>query len=715
VLRVAAVAGRRVGHGLLAAACGLDQTALLLALREVVEHHVLVPHPDGDGYVFRHALLQEVVQADLLPGERRQLHATLASSLTAHPELAGGTPAETAAELATHWYESHDLARALPMAVAAGVAAEQALAFAEAEHHFERAADLWSRAPEAAAELAATQERLDRVALLERAAEAAFRAAEADRAIALLRTALKELDAEAEPLRAGVFTARLAHILRLSGKQGAFVVYEEAVALAPPDPPTPERAEVLARFGQALMLSPMFEEARPVCEEAILVARAAEARAAEGHARNTLGVVLAHLGDPPAGIAHLEEARRIAVDLHDNHGFDIEDVLRADANLSDLCDLTGQLERAATVALRGADEARKHGLERYLGAWLVAEGSAALIKLGRWDDADELLQAAVTLGDTGGLTASYLEQTLATLEVGRGQLDLATEHLLRAQRIVGQVSVGASHIGPFYCQLAQAAVWQRRHADARAAVATGLSACLGVDGTRYAAGLYPVGLETEANQAERARARQARDEEADARWVAAELLEGARTLVTPWGPEFEAHLANSEAEWTRVVGKPDPERWQAALDAWDKAGQPYPAAYARWRQAEALLTRRGERAAATTALRSAHATAEQLEAAPLRRELEGLARRARIDLAAAPAADQATPRRAADPFRLTLREREVLALVADGRSNPQIAKALFISIKTAGTHVSNILAKLGVTSRGEAAAIAHRDGLVNQR
>jgi DNA-binding NarL/FixJ family response regulator len=112
-------------------------------------------------------------------------------------------------------------------------------------------------------------------------------------------------------------------------------------------------------------------------------------------------------------------------------------------------------------------------------------------------------------------------------------------------------------------------------------------------------------------------------------------------------------------------------------------------------------------------LQSAHATAERLGAAPLRRELEGLARRARIDLTQ-PTAAEAAPPRPADPYGLTPREREVLALVADGCTNPQIAQALFISARTAGIHVSNILAKLGVASRGEAAAIAHRSGLVDQ-
>jgi DNA-binding NarL/FixJ family response regulator len=154
-----------------------------------------------------------------------------------------------------------------------------------------------------------------------------------------------------------------------------------------------------------------------------------------------------------------------------------------------------------------------------------------------------------------------------------------------------------------------------------------------------------------------------------------------------------------------------PERWAAAAASWEALAQPYPAAYARRRQAEALLIGQGSRAKATTALRSAYQTAERLGAAPLRREVEGLARRARIDLTE-PAAAEAAPARPADPYGLTPREREVLALLADGRTNPEIAQALFISARTAGIHVSNILAKLGVASRGEAAAVAHRGGLV---
>ena len=161
------------------------------------------------------------------------------------------------------------------------------------------------------------------------------------------------------------------------------------------------------------------------------------------------------------------------------------------------------------------------------------------------------------------------------------------------------------------------------------------------------------------------------------------------------------------------------------MAAWEEADHPYPLAVARWRAAEALLARRGDRGdreRAAELLRQGHATATELGAAPLRSELERLARLARVELGrdtpgqVEPGHDDPeaeTP--AAAGLGLTRRELEVLALVAEGRSNRQIGDALFISAKTASVHVSNILAKLGVASRVEAAAVAHRLGPLDGR
>jgi DNA-binding CsgD family transcriptional regulator len=169
-------------------------------------------------------------------------------------------------------------------------------------------------------------------------------------------------------------------------------------------------------------------------------------------------------------------------------------------------------------------------------------------------------------------------------------------------------------------------------------------------------------------------------------------------------------------ERSRLEGRSDPAQWQAAATAWLALGRLYPAAYAHWRQAEALLASKAPRAQAEETLRAAHAVAVRLGAAPLRRELELLAQRGRLRLEAPaePAVAEPEARSVPASLGLTAREVEVLALVAAGRTNRQIGQALFITPKTAGVHVSRILAKLGVTGRGEAAAIAHRLGLDKQ-
>ena len=137
----------------------------------------------------------------------------------------------------------------------------------------------------------------------------------------------------------------------------------------------------------------------------------------------------------------------------------------------------------------------------------------------------------------------------------------------------------------------------------------------------------------------------------------------------------------------------------------------YETARGQWRLAEALI-QAGRAEQAVPIWRAAAATATQLGAAPLSAALEALARRARLD--PGPAAAGRAPADAGSAYRtesLTDRERDVLRLLSRGQSNRQIGAELFISPKTASVHVSNILAKLAVTNRTEAAAIAHREGL----
>ena len=165
--------------------------------------------------------------------------------------------------------------------------------------------------------------------------------------------------------------------------------------------------------------------------------------------------------------------------------------------------------------------------------------------------------------------------------------------------------------------------------------------------------------------------------------------------------EGRGWLARAEAEWRRVQGDNDPQTWRTVAETFG-SGFPYETARTRWRLAEALAEA-GDRDQAEQEWRLAVEAADQLGAVPLRAALADLGRRARFGRQ--PGAYQGPGTLAG----LTSREREVLRLLVAGRSNKEIAGALFISPKTASVHVSNILGKLGASSRTEAAAIAHRE------
>jgi DNA-binding CsgD family transcriptional regulator len=162
--------------------------------------------------------------------------------------------------------------------------------------------------------------------------------------------------------------------------------------------------------------------------------------------------------------------------------------------------------------------------------------------------------------------------------------------------------------------------------------------------------------------------------------------------------------AHVEAELARAEGRDTADGWAAVADGRRDLGQRYLLGWAQLRLAECQLAQR--RGDAQTTLTSVLAVAERLRSKPLDSAARRLAQRGRIALA---------PGALSSPGRLdhalTAREREVLTLLTEGYSNDELAHALFISPKTASVHVSRILAKLGVKSRGEAAALARREGI----
>ena len=154
-----------------------------------------------------------------------------------------------------------------------------------------------------------------------------------------------------------------------------------------------------------------------------------------------------------------------------------------------------------------------------------------------------------------------------------------------------------------------------------------------------------------------------------------------------------AAAVEAEAEHTRVVGRHDPEAWQAAVDAAVRLRSPYDEARARFRLAVSHAAE-GDRSRAGRELDRAHQLASPLGAAPLLDQIDLMARRAHLE--------RTRPHHrpgTREVGELTARERDVLRLVAAGRTNRHIAATLFISEKTASVHVSRILAKLGVATR----------------
>ena len=737
VLRACAAGGREVEHDLLADVVAAEEidagttpptgptdrsrpdigpvAGLDRALRAAVDGGLLVADQQRGSYRFRHALVHEAVLGDILPGELHRLHRSYATALAHRQAEVRLTGEQGWARLAHHWDAAGDHDAALGAAVRAGRAAEGAFAVPEAHRYLEWSVRLWDRAREP--EAAAGCERAD---LLARAADAASRCGLMVRALTLVDEALATPEVADDPERAGLLQERRGWYLHRAGRaEHALAAYELAVTLVPATPPTAARARVVQAHAHALVRVGRNAEARAGAEEAIALARAVDDEVDEGQALHVLGLVLAAEGRTDEAIASLHEAGQIAASTGD-----LAEVAGAYVHLwrtlvdarrgGDLLDLLFAVGGTSTAP---ADDAAP--------TLMGSIAAAALHQLGRWDEAERLLgdRSRATAG--GGLTAVARTLVAGALAVDRGDHDRARDDLEIARAWCHQVGDGRLN-GLLHRALAELAVWQGRYDDARREVATGLDHLAHTGDPELAARIAAVGVRAEAERAERARRAGRRspttgDAERIARDLVARLDELDATTATRQAPatnEVAAARQTGLAELTRLVDEPDPALWQAAAERWEAIGFPHPAAYARFHAAEAALAADGRDDAAEHALLAAWSTADALGARPLAEVAARLAQRARIPLPGAGPAGRAGTTGAAEvdatpAAGLTPRELEVLALVAEGKTNRQIGEQLFISQKTASVHVSRLLAKLGAATRGEAAAIARRAGLLH--
>ncbi|WP_163507509.1 helix-turn-helix transcriptional regulator [Fodinicola acaciae] len=664
IVRAAAVAGSPVHHDLLAAVAageGMDDLSLEAALRPLVRRrHFLVVE---DGYAFRHELIREAVYGSLLPGERARLHRRCAEAIAANPRLASGHDAPAA--IAHHWSAAGEHARAAEAAWHAAESARRAYAYAEQFRMLCRLLQLWHHLPRPRPNPWPS----DRVTVMETAAAAALSAGEVAGGFAMTTAALTEIR---QPDRAAsmlVIRAELAD----RGGEDPLPDLRNALRL---EPAMPVRARVLAAMATVERNQRRSAEAQDHAKQALAIAQQISDRQAEAEALLTLGALAARDAELSTAARLFSRATAAAEDAgaHDTR-------LLVAATASDALEAAGEHAAAARIARTGITLADELGLARTRGTLLTPNLTESLLSLGQWDDASRINHAALALAPPP-LYRAYLHLNQATIGLRRGRVEQVAAIAEQARAAMrGQVRGVESCLEPdlLECRLANAN-------DDRAAAAAIIEHATTThdlsESPRYGWPLLLAGIQA---LTRRQHTRRLRDALAD--W--SRRLQVSGRLQQAYAVTVAAHLTGHDA-------------WVAAIAAWRELDQPYTLAETLTAAARAALSAR-RRTAADDYLTEAATIATTLAARPLLADIDRLAKRARLAVAATP--------KPSNPAGLTDRELEVLRLLTAGFSNRQIGEHLFISTKTAGVHVSHILAKLSLTTRLEAAAWGHHNNI----
>jgi DNA-binding NarL/FixJ family response regulator len=705
LLRCVAAIGRPVTWPFLAATCGMAEIDLSRALREALDQHLLIEQgAEPVVYAYRHVLMRDVVYEGLHDGERRTLHATIGEHLA-------GTRTGTHAELAFHWRAAGRNREALVCSLLAGLEAERSRSYVAAADDFRAAAQLWDALDGAPADAP-----LDRLEVAGHLSDALKHAGDYGAAADVCEAALRACDADEEPARAAAFHERLG-ALSSSHSEIALERFGAALRLLPAHDRA-KRARLMAEEACALVGLERPGEARQRAQDALSLAAEAGANAEALYARTVLGLALVSAGRPDEG----EECFRLALQTPADQA-EPDDLLRGYLYLGEASRLRGRFDDACATMERGARLAAELGMQGAFGWYMEVNAAADLFHLGRWDEADARLERARDQ-PLESWAEMVLRQVSGQLALARGNVDDAEAELRLGLRRCDDAQPECSP--PIYATLAELALWRGDPGAAQVLVDEGLAVMETARELLYTPALHWVGARAHADAAAHAMDTRRPDVAHRAHAAATTLTEDLAARIAEnrgrhLPPTAAACLASCEAEVLRAAAQLSRiqagnrgqawERtaaaWQHAIALWTDVGCPQPAIYGRLRAVEAMLAASGRTQAAAAALRAARADADRLGAALLRDEIDGLARRVRID--PSPEAER-TPRPEL-PLGLTRRELQTLELLSQGLTNREIADKLVISVRTVDVHVSRIIGKLGAGNRTEAVAAAHRLGL----
>jgi DNA-binding CsgD family transcriptional regulator len=698
VLNALAVSGRPLTERMLGEVTGLELDTVRAAVRQLSAARLLAEPTDG-GHRPRHALLGEAIAADLLPSERISLHERVAGALEA------GADETLAAEAAGHWAAAGRRREELQARLTAANAAEHVFAYADAATHWQRAIELCQAEPNAD-----LGDGIDLPHLYIRAVDALEASGDTVRAGAVAEEAYRQFADHPDRAAAAVINLRTAMYRGMDSPAARLLLMNEALRLFEGTGPSVEHARAWLRHANDLLLHSEgrhTEEGLAALKRAFDVAEAAGATTLIPRILCGIAYQLFLRGEVVDGFRLLSRARSVPEASGDPWA-----VLWLAGTESDALLKAGKLEAATEVGLRGFDTARQLGFGSSFGATIPLNNAVeGLLGRGRTTEAAALIdpRTVAPVNRDNWL----LHACRADIDLLRGEVDAAAQRL--SQIKLGPSLDFARELGQ--C-VAEVALWAGRPDDALEEVQRVLERLEDTDLVILCRWLLAQGMRACADLAERARAR--RDEQsANAALAAADRLaawvkraHGVPFIDHPYVATIPAFRATWNAERGRAAGASDPAAWAVAANRWGTLDYQHRAGYAWWRHAEAQLATGQPPSAVTAAVRAAAVAADGH--GPLLAEIRTLARRARIPLDTPPGtASQAPKLPVSTPYGLTDRELDVLRLLTRGRSNTQIGAELFISAKTASVHVTNILRKLGVTNRVQAAALTERAGLLD--